>query len=181
MAGPTDPLITAEQLAAYPGRTVPADQADLLIAGVSAAVRERCGWHIAPSITQTVTVDGSGGRLQLLPTLRLTAVNSVTDDGTALAVDDYDWAADGRLWRSCGWTRRLRGVVAEIVHGYDETPAWMVSMVCAKVKAAATVPAGVKAERSDGESITYADGSGGVGFSDLEESLLDLLTIPEHP
>ena len=83
------------------------------------AVRDYCGWHIAPSVTETLTVDGPGGALLLLPTLYLTDVSSITSDGHA--VTDPEWSQNGMV-RGC-WSSKFRGVVAEITHGYDEAPA----------------------------------------------------------
>ena len=37
-----------------------------------AAVRAYCGWHIAPSLSETLVLDGTGARAFILPTLHLT-------------------------------------------------------------------------------------------------------------
>lgn len=87
-------------------------------AAACAAVRAYCGWHIAPSVTEDVTVDGSGGNIQLLPTLHLTALTSITNDGTA--VTDPEWSEAGMVRGN--WTQKLRGVTANMTHGFAVCP-----------------------------------------------------------
>lgn len=94
-------------------------------ASACAAVRAYCGWHVAPSVTETVTVDGSGSSVQLLPTLHLTSLVSITNDGTA--VTDPEWSEAGMVRGS--WTSKWRGVTAEMVHGYDDCPAEIVGIL----------------------------------------------------
>ena len=89
------------------------------------AVRDYCGWHIAPSITEEVTVDGSGGALLLLPTLRLTDLASITNDGRLVA--NPEWSQTGMVRGS--WTGKFRGVVANMTHGFDECPAEVVAVI----------------------------------------------------
>ena len=38
------------------------------------AVRRYCGWHVAPSITETLRLDGYGGRVLTLPSKHITAI-----------------------------------------------------------------------------------------------------------
>lgn len=86
------------------------------------AIRDYCGWHIAPSVTETLTVDGPGrGGQLLLPTLRLTAVAAVQNDGTAVELDNVQWTQRGAL-RGARWNDKYRGVTATVTHGYDEWP-----------------------------------------------------------
>lgn len=84
-----------------------------------ASVREYCGWHIAPEVDEEVTVDGSGCAVQMLPTLRLVNLISITNDGAA--VSNPEWSAAGFVRGS--WTCRLRGVTATMRHGYEDWPA----------------------------------------------------------
>lgn len=86
---------------------------------VQEAIRGYCGWHIAPIITETVTVDGSGGCVQLLPTLRLVDLVSISNDGTV--VTDPEWSENGAVRGH--WTGKLRGVTATITHGHVWCPA----------------------------------------------------------
>lgn len=90
-----------------------------------AAIRAYCGWHIAPVVTETLTVDGSGTSVLLLPTLHIASVASVLELGIAL-VDGtgYEWSVAGLLCKQqwSRWTDRPRGVVVELTHGYATVP-----------------------------------------------------------
>jgi hypothetical protein len=95
------------------------------------AIRDYCGWHIAPTTTETVTVDGSGLATLFLPSLHVLAVSAVLDAGVALVQDlDYWLRPGGVLVRSnlVGWTGRLGGVQMEITHGFAEVPADLVGV-----------------------------------------------------
>ena len=89
--------------------------------GIQETIRRICGWHIAPQVTESVTLDGSGVDLQLLPTLNLVDLIDITSDGTL--VTDPEWSRMGavRLRGGC-WTSKYRGVVATMLHGYENCP-----------------------------------------------------------
>lgn len=91
--------------------------------GVQETIRRICGWHVAPQVTETVTLDGSGDNLQLLPTLYLVDLVSITNEGTAVP-EVNDWSRMGAVrMPGCGrWTGKYRGVVAEMVHGFEVCP-----------------------------------------------------------
>jgi hypothetical protein len=64
--------------------TFPAGVDEDAWAATVAEVRAFCGWHIAPEVTETLTLDGPGGYVLVLPTLHLVDLVSVTNDGTAV-------------------------------------------------------------------------------------------------
>lgn len=180
-------LATLEQFAGYLKRGL--DQYDAytaqqLLDGASAAVVEYCGWHIAPSVTETVTADGSGTTIQSLPTMHLTAVNEVTEVETELDVSTLDWSTYGVLEKQDGswWTPRRRGVAAEITHGFAETPGWLVTLICAVAGRAFLAAPGVVQEAAGGESVTYAQpvvgGGGAVLLLPAEKAMLDRIAVP---
>ena len=78
------PLLSADQFAAATGGQVAASDARLgpLLDAASAAVRRYCGWHIGPVAEETLVLDGPGGDLLVLPTLRLEAVTAFWTEGT---------------------------------------------------------------------------------------------------
>lgn len=174
-------LATPEQLAAYLKAVNPrlaarvtgdlAETAALALDAASGQVTDFCGWHIAPTQTGAVTVDGSGSPIQALPTLHLVNLVSVAEDGTVVDVADVQWSAAGYMWRSTPWTRKLRGVVAQIEHGFAETPPAVVAIVCAAATRDLTVVPGVARESSGGESISYTPGEG-VALTEQEERIL---------
>lgn len=172
-------LVTVEQFAGYLQRDLsPAEAytAGLLLDAVTAEVQAHCGWHIAPTGSATVTVDGSGAPIQALPTLHLVDLVSVTEDGTAVDLTDVQWSAAGYMWRSTAWTGKLRGVVADIEHGYAEAPAEVTAIVCAAAARGFSNPAGVLREASGGESVSYAAESGAPLAATLTELELRILS-----
>jgi hypothetical protein len=83
-----------------------------------AAVRSWCGWHIAPSATETVKVESEGGRVILLPSLHVTDVTAVRDEsGSVIAT--YKWRENGIVR---GYWRAEELYAFDITHGYDEMP-----------------------------------------------------------
>lgn len=181
-------LATIEQFAGYirSGLSeLDAYTAQLCLDGATGAVVEYCGWHIAPALTEDVTVDGSGTRVQPLPTLLLTELHTVTEHGDELDIADIDWSANGLMEkRQCGtWTRRRRGVEANITHGYDETPSWVVTLICAVAARGFLTTPGVMSEQAGGEGITYDTARSGappgvVGLMDIEKKMLDRIALP---
>lgn len=60
--------------------------------GLDAAIakaRRYCGWHVAPVLTETITLDGDGGRLLFLPTLKIVSIDSITIDDVVVDPDTY--------------------------------------------------------------------------------------------
>ena len=88
--------------------------------GIQSLIRSYCGWHIAPMITEVVTVDGSGGPVLRLPTLQLVNVVSISNHGRAVSAPE--WSRTGVVRCGGRWTDRYGGVVAEITHGFEVCP-----------------------------------------------------------
>jgi hypothetical protein len=183
---PTD-LVTIEQFAGYLKRDLDefdAYSAQQLLDGAAAAVVEYCGWHIAPVLTETVTVDGSGTRIQPLPTLNLISLDAVAERGRPHDPGWIDWSVNGLLEKRSGgmWTARRRGVVAEITHGYAATPGWLLTLICALAGRAYITPAGIAQEAAGGESVTYAVSRtvppATVALLDIDRRMLDRIAIP---
>ena len=122
--------------------TLTATEADRLLQA-EALVRGFCGWHIAPSRTETVTLPGSRGGLLMLPSLHVTAVASiVSDSDPALTADDYDWSEAGVLTaRTAPWSGRV--VAVAFTHGYDTPPAEVTAIVQAVAQRAVDNPSSI--------------------------------------
>lgn len=92
-----------------------------------AVARNYTGWPVSPVITGAViTLDGPGGRDLFLPTRKITAVESVVEDGVTLDPADYVLSANtpGMLHRKNGrWTTAYAGITVTIDHGYTEVEA----------------------------------------------------------
>lgn len=170
-------LVTIEEFAGYLKQDLDefdAYTAQFLLDGASEAVQEYCGWHIAPVLTETVIVDGTGTQIQTLPTLGLVSVETVSENGVSFDPAYLDWSTNGVLEKRRGgyWTARRRGVVTGITHGLTAAPGWVKTLICAAAGRAFYTPlvpvaqggtpvaapqqGVVTQEASGGESVTYA-------------------------
>jgi len=142
-----------------------------------AAVRAYCGWHIAPSVTQTLTLDGSDTDVMLLPTLHVTDLSSITNDGTA--VTEPEWSTFGIVRGTC-WTDKFRGVVVSFTHGYDECPPEIIGVLH---EAADRGLEGSAASQVGQVRMGGVDGvAGAVAFvMDKRSDVLDRYKLPPRP
>lgn len=159
-----------------------ATEADRL-AQAEALVRSYCGWHIAPSRTEDVTVAASFATTLTLPTLRLTAVSAVTEDAVAVT-DDFTWTEAGVLTRP--WFRWSSGpVVVSVTHGYDTPPPEVTAVVQAVAQRALDNPG----SRPRDQVGPFAESFSQVGFNqapalallDAEKAILDRYKLPPRP
>lgn len=150
-----------------------------------ALVRSWCGWHIAPSRTEDLTVDGPGGFSVVLPTLYLTDVTQVTEDGDVVDDSFYYWSqagflrcvgdsVSGHLWR---WTDHPRGLVVSVVHGYPEVPAEVTRVVQALADRLDKNPSGLLSKTVGPFSETYS----GDGLFGMEMDALAKYRLPARP
>jgi len=114
----------ADLIRAGQGRYTDDALADETVERVWEAVRAECGWHIGPVRRETLVVDGSGGELLQLRSLRVVQVHSVRELGDELSPTAFMWSADGSMKRRDGrWTDEWRGVEVDLDHGFDSTEA----------------------------------------------------------
>lgn len=152
----------------------PADD-DARLEQAEAQVRSYCGWHIAPSRTEMVTLyPGFPVADLLLPSLYVTDVVSVTEAGVEVDPTMYLWKQNGIICRLYGWPWGTQGVTVEFTHGYADVPA----DVTAAVQAVAALGSqGLLRSRTAGPfSETYASELGG-----FDASRLDHYRIPARP
>lgn len=174
------PLVTPDQLAqATAGRFGPGTIGVFsTLAGVSAAVRSACGWHVAPSLPCTIVTQGPG-RVIALPALMVSSVSSVEELGSELAAGEYEWRRDGVLRRCCwrSWPSSFGSVRVSYEAGFEPDAAADLVTVVAQVAANhLAAPAGVRAEQAGDVSITYnqtgVGTSGGVRLLDSDLAML---------
>lgn len=172
-----EPFVTAAEFSAWTNGVVPENDPRVLplLAGASAAIRRFCGWHVAPQINETVTLDGEGGRVLSLRTKHLAVVHSVTARGVAYGADSYGWSEIGNieLYSGC-FPHRYRSIAVEMEHGYDladvEDVKQIVKQVCA---AAISSPMGATREQAGAVSVQWATTAPNVagGLSLLQRDL----------
>ena len=91
------------------------------VLAASEQIRRLCGWHIAPSVTETIVVDSAGGDRLWLPSRHVTEVTSVRDVTGETPVDiAFRWSASGVL--SGRFPAGFRAVEVTLTHGHEECP-----------------------------------------------------------
>lgn len=105
------------------------------------AVRDYCGWHVAPVVTETLTLDGPGDPRVFLPSLKVLAISAVRVSGDLVDPSGYTWTADGVLRRLTGtWPYLGQAIEVDLEHGHNPAEvAWIVGQVAERIEAA---PAG---------------------------------------
>lgn len=179
------PLVTAAEFAAWTNGKISAEDPRVLplLNGASSGIRRYCGWHIAPVLEETLTGDGPGGRILLLPTGRLSAVLSADNAGIPVNLADVDVSAAGMVeLRGGNWSARFGSVSARVRHGFDLADVADVAQIVKQVTANALAsPMGATREQAGTVSIAWATTAPGVsgGLSILERdfAILNALKI----
>lgn len=116
---------SVDDLSAYMKATLDSASAQLALDLVSDDIRAELGWSVTEEVAVTATRDGGKCSAEIfLPTLHLTAVASVTEDGDLLTADeDYIWETSGILTRvrsgyPIAWSTKPLSVDVVYTHGY---------------------------------------------------------------
>lgn len=136
------------------------------IASASAAIRAYCGWHVAPVLDCSITLDGEAGDIWL-PTNALASVMSAKVGGEDVTVTGSNRRGRVRLaHKTCG----LGNVAIDYVAGYDVAacPDLMGVVVQRVMASVAMTTYGVSQETAGGVSISYS----GSALSDLGSAFL---------
>jgi hypothetical protein len=92
--------------------------------GVETECETICGQAFVPRFAR-VALSGSGETYLALPRRNVTAIRSITIDGTAIEVPDVWWKSSGVLSRNRGngyWPSGAGNVVVEFEHGMEYPP-----------------------------------------------------------
>jgi hypothetical protein len=179
-----DPIVIPVDLDAY----VSGDP-QTLIDEATTQVRSYCGWHVTPSVTETVTLDASGMATQMLPSLHVTDVATVTYDGAVLAADDYEWREIGVLHlkydgpnisQLCKWSLKNRSVEVTMTHGYASAPD-VAGVILALASRAQSAPGGGFVRQVGQVSFQAPSGDGGGYLLESEKAVLDRYKLPPRP
>lgn len=126
----------------------------------SSAVRDWCGWHVAPIMACSCEMDG-GSRTLFLPCMGVRSLESVSVGGEAW--EGCEWAARGELRLPRGTPPRLRLVRVAFRAGYDASAAGALSqVVCQLVENALVATPGLREEHAGGVGATYNQTESGV-------------------
>lgn len=139
------------------GPTPPGSDPDAIRAAAE-VVRSYCGWHIAPVVEETVTLDGAGYRHLFLPSLHVNAVSAVVENGVTLDPSAFFIRASF-LRRPLGcWGYPDTSVT--FTHGYDECPL-DVRQVVVKMAQAGYASARLSSTTEGPFAATYAESARG--------------------
>lgn len=155
--GTLAPILSVNDFTAMTGMQA-SDRIESALNAASQAIRNYCGWHITPSIKCTANPSG-GEVVAKLPAGYVSSIESVTENGTALAATDYQWRKDGLLKHvlPCRWCDAWDGIEVVYNAGYeaDAVPD-LVEAVCAIASGVLAVAPGVSSESADGVTISYS-------------------------
>lgn len=143
------------------------------LAVASGAIRAYCGWHVAPVQRETLVLDGDGGTILDLPTLRMTGLDEVRVRG--VVVEGVEWSSDGTLRGR--WPDVWRGIEIDLTHGFDEAPADLLGvLVDAAARAVNSTLGGAGAEVIGPFSFSATEGSTALFGHEL--AVLDRYALP---
>lgn len=123
-----DGELSSGDVATFTKGRLSADDQDVkdLLAAVLADARAFCGrWHVTPVRRTSITLDGPGSPLLVLPTLRMIDLVSVTEDGVTLDVSTLAWSGRGMVRKKSGgcWSGEFSSITVEFEHGFDAVDA----------------------------------------------------------
>lgn len=152
----TDFVDEADVVAASKGQVVSGDpRIRSLLTSAQRAVRTWCGWHVTPSVTESVTLDAEGSASIQLPSTYVTDVGVVKVDGITLDPSTYSWSQDGMLRLNDGvFPDRFRCVEVTMTHGYDDDPG-IGEVVIRSVLGVLSSPMGATSEQAGGVAIRW--------------------------
>lgn len=132
----------------------------------NAAVRRECGWHVAPVITETLTLDGRGGTRLLLPSLRVHAVIRVLNDGEDVTARVRYSRRAGILTLPTGWSTDVGSIEVTLEHGHpiEDVPD-IAALIITLTKRAAASGATIAQQNLGPAGVRYALGTDGAPLS----------------
>lgn len=185
--GKLPPIITPEQLEESTGGRFGADTPGVgtVLDGVSAVIRDACGWHVSP-VLDVEERTGGPGKVIALRTLMMPEDPEVAELGEELGPGQFEWDQRGLIKRACFrcWPEGWGSVVARYRSGIPPEMAPALVAVAAQVASnALAAPAGVQSEQAGNVSISYnqtASGvSGGVRLLDSDLAMLRVYMLGE--
>lgn len=137
------------------------------------AIRDYCGWHIAPVIQQSLVLDGNGQKKILLPSRKIVSVESAKVLGAPV---EFRFSEDGWLNVPSGIPHAERCLEVTLTHGFEQTPPVVSQVASAMVARARMSPAGnIVNQRAGTQSVTFASNGGSVASFPLMDAEKELL------
>lgn len=148
---------------------------DLMVDYATAEIRAYCGWHIAPSLEQTFAKVGTGTTRLDIPTLRLTAVAVVLQDGVA-DLSDITFTDVGTITNPSVWTGEIVSVT--VTHGYETVPYDLRAVVLALAARAQSSVDGGFVRQVGQVAYQVPKSDGGLTLLDSEKETLARYRLP---
>jgi len=147
-----------------------------------AAARNYCGWHVSPvAVGEQITLDGTGTSVLVLPTLKVTDLIEVEEDGATLELTDLSWSERGLILKKSGhwWSAMFRSITVTFSHGYSSAPDFDSVILSAIERGAFSSDS---APRVIGP-FQYSDpgNADAVLFTDSERAVLDRYALEKTP
>jgi hypothetical protein len=177
------PILTTADFATLTGNrfSSSAERVQLAIDGVTAAARNWCGWHIAPSLACGWIGDGAWDQV-VLPCMAVSSVASVTVAGQVVDASMYEWRSSGlvrfpRLVLPDVW----RSVDIAFTAGYGQASD-IANVICQIVANDLVAAPGISSEQAGQVRATYnqtASGvAGGITLLERDKELLAPYRLP---
>jgi len=137
------------------------------------AIRDYCGWHVAPVKEDTLTLDGTGTDTILLPSRLVVDVTRVQVRGEELPASSYEWSTIGALRRLNGvWPNSYRSIEVTLKHGFTDMSvlADVVQSISERVRLDPT--GAVSTQRAGTQQVGFFAGQTGGGLLESEKDRL---------
>lgn len=151
-------LVSTGDMTGFPGAPFAAS----VLRSAAESVRDECGWHIAPPVTETLKVR-TVGPVAILPTLRIVSVSEVRDAKSGRVITGWCVDDESQTIRGLPHGRRVE---VDLEHGHEACPPALLPAIADRAKA---IAAGgyIRQESLGSRSVSYATGPDvGVGAAD---------------
>lgn len=169
--GTLPPLIDQDAFDALTnGKWLGDDRIEPMLAAASAAIRNHCGWHVAPNVACRATIDADAPTRSLwLPTTCLTSLDALSIGDAEVGAE---WSRIGQVRPACHVPRGLRAATVDYHAGFDEVTPDLAAVVAGVVVHAVALSYGVTSESAGGVSVSYASGAayGGAAMASLTDA-----------
>lgn len=119
-------------------------------------IRAYCGWHVAPIITETLTLDAHGGKILTLPSKRVINITRLDINGDNV-LDNATWSTAGTVQFDTNLLPDAPGsITVELTHGYepDDVPE-VIELTRVIARRAAQHQSGISSQSVNGSSVSY--------------------------
>jgi len=125
------------------------------LAAATQAIRDYCGWHIAPREEKTMRRVGPRPGRVWIPAMAIASIDEVIADGESLDPLGIEFDPD------TGWTSLCaRSVSMKFTAGFTQVPASLVALTLELAAGALGSPIGISREQAGGVAVTFTRTSG---------------------